>query len=60
MKRIEDFKRQSSFIKIMDILSLIGIIYEIVVLIVTGTLDYTLMPGVIIVLCISTIFRKKD
>lgn len=60
MKRIEDFKRQSLFIKIMDILSIIGIIYEIIVLVMTGTLDYTTMPAVIIVLCLSTIFRKRD
>ncbi|MBQ9161368.1 MAG: hypothetical protein IJ672_00935 [Methanobrevibacter sp.] len=60
MRRIDNFKKQPLFIKILDILSLIGIIYELIVLIMTGTLNYALMPGVTVVLCLSIIFRKTD
>ncbi len=60
MKRIENFKKQPLFIKILDVLSLTGIIYELIVLIMTGSLNYALMPGVTVVLCLSIIFRKTD
>ena len=60
MRRIDNFKKLPLFIKILDILSLIGIIYELIVLIMTGTLNYALMPGVTVVLCLSIIFRKTD
>lgn len=60
MKIIENFKKQSLFIKILDILSFICVIYEVIIFAVTGTLNYTIIPGIIVILSISTIFRKKD
>lgn len=60
MKIIENFKKQSLFIKILDILSFICVIYEIIIFAMTGTLNYVIMPGIIVIIAISTIFRKKD
>ena len=60
MKIIENFKKQSLFIKILDILSFIFVIYEIIIFAITGTLNYAIMPGIIAIIAISTIFRKKD
>lgn len=60
MKIIENFKKQSLFIKILDILSFICVIYEVIIFAVTGTLNYTIIPEIIVILSISTIFRKKD
>lgn len=60
MRIIENFKKQSLFIKILDILSLLFIIYEIIIFATTGNLNYTIMPTIIVIISISTIFRKKD
>ena len=60
MRRIENYKKQPLFIKILDILSLTGIIYELIVLMITGALNYTLMPVITIILCLSIIFRKNS
>ncbi|WP_407414569.1 hypothetical protein [Methanobrevibacter sp.] len=60
MRIIKNFKKQSLFIKILDVLSLICVIYEIIIFAITGTLNYSIMPGIIVIISISTIFRKKD
>lgn len=60
MRIIENFKKQSLFIKILDILSLLCIIYEIIIFATTSNLNYTIMPAIIVIISMSTIFRKKD
>lgn len=60
MRIIENFKKQSLFIKILDILSLLCIIYEIIIFATTSNLNYTIIPAIIVIISISTIFRKKD
>ncbi len=54
MKIIEKFKNQPKIIQILDIIFLICLIYEIILLILTGSMDYTISALMIIILGVTS------